>query len=294
DTDTVDTDTAETDAAAMESAAVDGELGDEAETEAAFEAFMAEEHAAATQPNEVTEFLAAREDMSIFLMLLAQAGMSETLLEGDRPITIFAPSDSAFAKMDRLQFSTLVDDPDELRRVLERHIATETLSSADLDDRLSAEGAVAGGGAGDMEVAAAPETEAVGGDAEVGAETAADEATEAALLDPNAFVRVSTRAGEDIEIGRLSATDRVAAMTPAADAAAEGTDAADATEVAGGGAADDAGAATAETVRAVPGIIYVGDAQVVESDLSAGDTTIHVVDAVLLPPMPEEEDEAAQ
>jgi uncharacterized surface protein with fasciclin (FAS1) repeats len=267
--------------------------------DAAFEQLMAEEREPVARPNEVAEFLAGREDMSIFLMLLDHAGMTETLLEGDRPVTIFAPSDSAFAEIDRLQFSTMIDDPEMLQQVLERHIALDTFTSADLDERLSAEGAVAGGGEADMDAAADPgaatgaEADAV--DVDVEPEAAVDvdaeevaEAAEEARLDPNAFVRITTRAGEDIEVGRLAAVDRAGALGM------------DETEVAGGGAGEEAAApadaaedaaedaATEETAQALPGVFYVDDAKIVESNLSAGDTTIHVIDAVLLPPMPEE------
>jgi uncharacterized surface protein with fasciclin (FAS1) repeats len=279
--------------------------------EAAFEQLMAEEREPVARPNEVAEFLAERDDMTIFLMLLDHAGMTETLLEGDRPITIFAPSDSAFAEIDRLRFSTMLDDPEALRQVLERHIAFDTLTTADIDERLSADGAVAGGGEAEMGVAADPgaaegaegdaeeeaaDAEADAVDVEVEPEAAVDvdaeavaEAAEEARLGPNAFARISTRGGEDIELGRLPATDRAAALGM------------DETEVAGGGAgeeaaapADDAAAedaeepAAEETAQALPGVFYVDDAKMVESNLTAGETTIHVIDAVLLPPLPEE------
>jgi uncharacterized surface protein with fasciclin (FAS1) repeats len=301
--------------------------------EAAFEQLMAEEREPVARPNEVAEFLAEREDMSIFLMLLDHAGMTETLLEGDRPITIFAPSDSAFAEIDRLRFSTMLDDPEALRQVLERHIAFDTLTTADIGERLSADGAVAGGGEAEIGAAADPgaaegaEGEAEGEaaeaeadaeeeaadteadaeeeaadaeadtvDVEVEPEAVADvdaeavaEAAEEARLDPNAFARISTRGGEDIELGRLPASDRAAALGM------------DETEVAGGGAGEEAAApadaaeepgaedaAAEETTQATPGVFYVNDAKIAEPNLSADETTIHVIDAVLLPPLPEE------
>jgi uncharacterized surface protein with fasciclin (FAS1) repeats len=258
--------------------------------EAAFEQLMAQERDPVVQPNEVAEFLAGREDMSIFLMLLDQAGMTETLLEGDRPITIFAPSDSAFAEIDRLRFSTMVDDPETLRAVLERHIAVDSFSITELDERLRRDETVAGGG----EAAPAAEAPARAADGDAAAEADADAVTEAAeeaRLDPNAFFRITTRAGEDIEFGRLPASERAAAL------------AGDEAEVAGGGAAAEAAAEDAEAAAAadaaqetepapIPGIFYVGDAQIVEPDLTADDTRIHVIDAVLLPPMPEEPVEA--
>jgi uncharacterized surface protein with fasciclin (FAS1) repeats len=272
------------DGSAGDAGAADAEMdaattgGGEMDTDAAFEEFMAQQ-GEAVQPNEVTRFLAEREDTSIFLMLLDHAGMSETLLDGDRQVTIFVPNDAAFGAMDRLQFSTMLNDRAALRRVLERHVALDRLDTADLDARLGQE-SVAGGGPGEKAAAARPDPAEIGG---VDATAATEEMDAAAPVAPSpaAFVRVSTRAGQDIEIGRQAASRRAAAFAD--------TDAAGTAEVAGGGAAGDEGAGTAVAADGTaPGALFVGDARIVEPDLSAGATTVHIVDAVLLPPMEEE------
>jgi uncharacterized surface protein with fasciclin (FAS1) repeats len=252
-----------------------GEDGDTAvadpDVEAQLDALVAEGFQPAPRDNELAQFFADREDTSIFLMLLDQAGLSDSLLEGDRPITIFAPNDSAFAKMDRLQFSTILNEPQALQALIERHIATDTFTTADLNERLATDQSVAGGGAGDAEVAAGAETEAE----QAGAEE------DSATAEQDAFFRVGTRAGDDIEVGMMAASERKAAAEMAA-AEAEGE------QVAGGGAGE---AAEAEEAPTAEGGLFVDDARILEPDLTAGETTVHIVDTVLAPPPLEEEDQ---
>lgn len=113
------------------------------EADAAFEQLAAQVAGREfAHPSELEQFLAARDDTTLFLLLLQQSGLAETFVPG-QPMTIFAPSDSAFARLDRLQFATLIHDPMALRAVLEQHIMVDAVAAADGD------GEVAGGGAAD-------------------------------------------------------------------------------------------------------------------------------------------------
>lgn len=267
-------DDAASEGAAIEEAAVtaskDAGVRTPEEMDADFEKF-ALEGAPVSHPNEVARFLASREDLTIFRMLLDQAGLTETLAGGDRPLTIFAPSDGAFLRMDRLRFAMLVNDPERLRAMLERHIVIDRFTLTDLEDRIAAGAGVSGGG-GAMDVAASPTAEAADS-----AETAPRGEVMMTPLPPDAVARLNTRAGTDVEIGPTAAASRRAALD--ATVAGGGAGEADATpEVAAEASAEvEPGEGAAATA------VFVDDARIVEPDLTAGETTLHVIDAVLMP-----------
>lgn len=267
--------------AALEEAAVRGSkdagVRTQEEMEADFERLVLNGQPA-SHPNEVARFLASREDLSIFRMLLDQSGLLETLAGGDRPITIFAPSDEAFLRMDRLRFAMLVNDPNRLRAMLERHIVIDRFALSDLEKRIAAGARVSGGG-GAMDVSASPTAGTTDtADADIAETDTADVAPPGEVmmtpLPPDAVSRLPTRAGAEIEIGSTAAASRRAAMDAS---------------VAGGGAgeATDAEPTVAEVEPGHGGVataVFVDDARIVESDLDAGGATLHVIDAVLLAP----------
>jgi uncharacterized surface protein with fasciclin (FAS1) repeats len=59
------------------------------------------------------------------------AGLVETL-KGEGPFTVFAPSDSAFAKLPADQLEALLKDPDALAEILTYHVVPGKLRAADV------------------------------------------------------------------------------------------------------------------------------------------------------------------
>ena len=66
------------------------------------------------------------------LLAAAQAaGLVETL-EGDGPLTVFAPTDAAFAKLPAGTVEGLLADPEKLRAVLTYHVVPGRVTAADV------------------------------------------------------------------------------------------------------------------------------------------------------------------
>ncbi|MFN3182242.1 MAG: fasciclin domain-containing protein [Nannocystaceae bacterium] len=61
---------------------------------------------------------------------LDKAGLTETL-QGDGPFTVFAPTDDAFAKVDKAALDALLAKPDELKKVLLMHVVKGKVMAAD-------------------------------------------------------------------------------------------------------------------------------------------------------------------
>ena len=81
--------------------------------------------------SEVADALSG-EGADIFLTLLDVVGIDE-LTDGE-DITLLAPSDDAFADIDPDQILALVEDPEQVRDVLEAHVLEGEVRSTDLVD----------------------------------------------------------------------------------------------------------------------------------------------------------------
>lgn len=71
------------------------------------------------------------EPFTTLLKAVEVAGLEDTL-DGEGPITIFAPADPAFAALPEGQLEALFDDPEALREVLEYHLVADDLSREDI------------------------------------------------------------------------------------------------------------------------------------------------------------------
>ena len=61
----------------------------------------------------------------------------DAALAGEGPFTVFAPSDEAFEKLPRKRLQGLLDNPEELARVLKHHVVSGRLMSSDLEGVVS-------------------------------------------------------------------------------------------------------------------------------------------------------------
>ena len=88
--------------------------------------------AAAEKPKNILE--AARESggFSIFLAAVEHAEMTKALSSQRVQYTLYAPTDEAFAKMPKEQLLALLEDKDELRRVIAQHVVLGKYHSSDL------------------------------------------------------------------------------------------------------------------------------------------------------------------
>lgn len=75
--------------------------------------------------------IAADSNYSTFSNAIKTAGI-EGSLKGNGPITVFAPSNEAFAKLPKAQLKKLMADKAELAKVLQYHIVPAKITSADV------------------------------------------------------------------------------------------------------------------------------------------------------------------
>lgn len=87
--------------------------------------------AASTAAN-VVAAAAATPELSTFSKLVKQAGLESTL-EGNGPITVFAPTDDAFKAMPAATLDKLAQDPEQLKALLGYHVVPGLVKSTDVD-----------------------------------------------------------------------------------------------------------------------------------------------------------------
>jgi uncharacterized surface protein with fasciclin (FAS1) repeats len=75
----------------------------------------------ATAPASIADLAAGSADLTTLSDAVHAAGLDEALA-GAGPFTVFAPTDAAFAALSPLELHTLLEDPEELRRVLSFHV----------------------------------------------------------------------------------------------------------------------------------------------------------------------------
>lgn len=80
----------------------------------------------------VVEELAERSEFSTLVTAVTAAGLAETLAEAD-DVTIFAPDNAAFARIDEADLAALLADKDALTNLLLYHVAPGKLRARDLD-----------------------------------------------------------------------------------------------------------------------------------------------------------------
>ena len=87
----------------------------------------------ATQPSpmSVADTLAAKSELSTLNSLIIKADLTDTL-KGTGPFTVFAPTNSAFAKVPAKTMEDLGKDPAKLKAVLTYHMVPGKVMSADI------------------------------------------------------------------------------------------------------------------------------------------------------------------
>ncbi len=97
--------------------------------------------AAQQAPATIAEVLTADETFSTLVQAAETAGLAEALA-GDGPLTLFAPTNEAFAALPEGELERLLADPEALGQVLSYHVVPERLLAANfgefIDDSASA------------------------------------------------------------------------------------------------------------------------------------------------------------
>jgi uncharacterized surface protein with fasciclin (FAS1) repeats len=85
----------------------------------------------------ILEVAAEDPGLSSFVSALETAGLTE-LLNGEGPFTLFAPTNAAFMEIPEAELTTLLDNPDVLRRILSYHIVPAFVMARDARELTSA------------------------------------------------------------------------------------------------------------------------------------------------------------
>lgn len=89
---------------------------------------MAEE----TKPSQnIVEVASANPDFSTLVTAIKTAGLVDTL-SGPGPFTVFAPTNEAFDKLPAGTLDNLLNNPDELKKVLTYHVVSGEVKAADV------------------------------------------------------------------------------------------------------------------------------------------------------------------
>ncbi|MDB5884254.1 MAG: beta-Ig-H3/fasciclin [Polaromonas sp.] len=83
------------------------------------------------RPVSVTDTLALQPELSTLRGLVVKAGLADTL-KGPGPLTVFAPSNEAFAKVPAKTMEGLANDPARLKAVLAYHVLPALVRVADV------------------------------------------------------------------------------------------------------------------------------------------------------------------
>ncbi|WP_420596423.1 fasciclin domain-containing protein [Deinococcus sp.] len=79
----------------------------------------------------IAEVVAGNPDFSTLLTALKAAGLDETLA-GEGPFTVFAPTNAAFAKIPKETLDGLLNDKEQLTKVLTYHVVPGKVMAADV------------------------------------------------------------------------------------------------------------------------------------------------------------------
>ncbi len=97
--------------------------------------------AAQQAPATIVDVLSADETFSTLVQAAETAGLTEALA-GDGPLTLFAPTDEAFAALPEGELERLLADPEALGQILRYHVVSERLLAENfgefIDDSASA------------------------------------------------------------------------------------------------------------------------------------------------------------
>lgn len=85
----------------------------------------------------IVDIASADENFSTLVQAVQAAGLVETLAS-EGPFTVFAPTNSAFAKLPAGTVEGLLEDPEQLANILTYHVVAGKVLSSDLSDGMTA------------------------------------------------------------------------------------------------------------------------------------------------------------
>jgi len=83
--------------------------------------------------NDIVALASSSSDLSTLVTAITTADLT-TVLQGDGPFTVFAPTNAAFNNLEEGVLETLLDNPDVLAEVLQYHVVSGKVMSTDLSD----------------------------------------------------------------------------------------------------------------------------------------------------------------
>jgi uncharacterized surface protein with fasciclin (FAS1) repeats len=92
--------------------------------------------ALAQRPATVLDLAAQQKNLSTFVAAVHTAGLDETLRAAG-PVTVYAPTDEAFARIPAAERAALLADPVRLRTILLGHVVKDTVMMRDGDSSIS-------------------------------------------------------------------------------------------------------------------------------------------------------------
>jgi uncharacterized surface protein with fasciclin (FAS1) repeats len=118
---------------------------------------------ALAQPRAATvlELAAQQKNLNTFVAAVHTAGLDD-MLKAAGPITIYAPTDEAFAKLPAAQREALLSDPARLKALLLGHVVNDMIKMRDGDSTITS-GSVPSAGGGTLQFGLDGERTTVGG-----------------------------------------------------------------------------------------------------------------------------------
>ena len=124
------------------------------------------------RPATVLELASQQKNLNTFVAAVHTAGL-DALLKAAGPITIYAPTDEAFAKLPAPQREALMNDPARLKALLLGHVVNDLIKMRDGDSAITS-GSVPSAGGGTLAFGIDGERTTVGGAHVVSADLRAD------------------------------------------------------------------------------------------------------------------------
>ncbi len=115
---------------AKDAKADDGKMDEAADAKPAEEAKPDAPEDAAGEEMDIVATAVAAGNFKTLAIALEKAGLVETL-QGEGPFTVFAPTDDAFAKVDKAALDALLANPEDLKKVLLMHVVSGKVMAAD-------------------------------------------------------------------------------------------------------------------------------------------------------------------
>lgn len=91
---------------------------------------------AMAQPATVLDLAAQDKNLSTFVQAVHTAGL-EGVLTGSGPLTVYAPTDDAFAKLGTAERTALLSNPERLRNLILGHVVRDKVTMRDGDSSVT-------------------------------------------------------------------------------------------------------------------------------------------------------------